>query len=75
MTQLKILIEVSSSHTTTQTHTHTHTFGRIPLNELSPRHRGCYLQTHDKHRRETNMPLARYKLAIPTIEWLQTYVV
>ena len=44
------------------------TLGRTPLDELSTPHRELYLTTHNTHNRQTSMPLAAFKPAIPASE-------
>jgi len=56
----------------THTHTHTHTLFRIPRNEWSARRWAPAYTTHNKHNRRKPMPLAGFKLIIPTIKQLQT---
>ena len=58
------------SFTITLKHT---TLGRTPLNELSARGRDLYLTTHITHNRQTSMPLAVLKPAIPASERPQTH--
>jgi hypothetical protein len=50
------------------------TLGRTPLNELSARGRDLYLTTHITHKRQTSMPEAGLKPAIPISERPQTQV-
>jgi len=49
------------------------TLGRTPLNELSAGGRDLYLTTHITHKRQTSMPPAGLKPAIPTSERPQTH--
>ena len=44
------------------------TFNRTPLGERSARRRNLYLTTHNTHNRQTSMPKARFKSAIPGSE-------
>ena len=48
------------------------TVGRTPLHEWSAR-RNLYLTTHNTHNRQTSMPPAGFKPAIPTSERPQTH--
>jgi len=61
-----------TNDTHTHTHTHSHTSGRTPLNELSFRRTGCYLQ-NTQHERRTSVPSAEFEPAIPAIERRQSY--
>jgi hypothetical protein len=55
-------------------HDHTHTtLGSTPLDEWSARRRDLYLTTHNTHKRQTSMPLAGFKPAIPESERPQTH--
>jgi len=42
----------------------TQTFDRTPLDEESSHRRGLYLTTHNTHKTETVMPLARFESTI-----------
>jgi hypothetical protein len=53
--------------------THTHTLGKIPLDELSARHRDLYLTTHNTHMRQTFITPAGFEPSIPVSERLQTH--
>jgi hypothetical protein len=41
------------------------TVGRTPLNEGSARRRDLYMTTHNTHKRQTSMPPAGFKPAVP----------
>jgi hypothetical protein len=49
------------------------TLGRTPLDEYSARRRDLYLTTHNTHKRQTSMPLARFEPTIPASERRQTH--
>jgi len=49
------------------------TLGTIPLAELSARRRDLHLTTHNTHKRQASIPLARFEPTIPASEWSQTY--
>jgi hypothetical protein len=49
------------------------TLGRTPLDEGPARDRDLYLTTHNTHKRQTSIPTARYKPAIPGSERPQTH--
>jgi hypothetical protein len=66
---------MTHTHTYTHTHTHihTHTLGRTPLDEGSAHFRDLYLTTHNVHKRQASMSLARFEPPIPAREQPQTY--
>ena len=49
------------------------TLGKSPLDKWSARRRDLYLTTHNTHKRQTCMPLARFEPAIPASQRLQTH--
>jgi hypothetical protein len=49
------------------------TLGRAPLGEWSARRKDLCLTTHNAHKRQTSMPVTRFKPTIPASERLQTH--
>ena len=63
-----LLVETSPSHSIRHS-----TLGRTPLDEWSAHHRDLYLTTHNTYYRQTPMPPAGFKPAIPPSKWPQIH--